>query len=163
MLYPEPVLNVSDAAAEAIISTFVAQILDIISANNTGLANNCSRCVAALSVGQLAAKLVPTHLPDAMVSLCQSTGFGSNSSCHAMYEATNFGAVWTQVLAKADVAGLDGRYICSSLSTTFCSPPPVISKKATFPKEKPANVGVPARSGQRVKILHLSDMHLGKC
>lgn len=162
VLYPEAAANVSDAAAVAIVSTSIAQIMDIISANNTGLSNNCSRCIAALSVGQMAAKLVPSYLPEAMVSLCQSTGFRSNSTCQSTYEASSFGAVWTQVLAKADVAGLDGRYICSSLSTTFCSAPPVIPKKATFPKEKPADLSVPARSGMRVKVFHLSDMHLGK-
>lgn len=162
VLYPEPAANVSDAVAEAIISTSIAQILDIISANNTGLSSNCSKCIAALSVAQMAAKLAPSYLPDAMVSLCQSTGFSSNSSCQSTYEASAFGAVWTQVLAKADVAGLDGRYICSSLSTNFCSAPPVIPKKATFPKEKPADVSVPARSGKRVKVFHLSDMHLGQ-
>lgn len=154
--------NLSDAAAEAIISTSVAQIMDIISANNTGLASNCSKCVAALSVGQMAAKLAPSYLPDAMVKLCQTTGFGSNSTCQSTYEASAFGAIWTQVLAKADVAGLDGRYICSSLSTTFCSAPPVIPVKATFPKAKPADASVPVRSGKTVKVFHLSDIHLGK-
>lgn len=135
--------------------------MDIILANNTGLTNNCSKCIAALSVGQMAAKLAPSYLPDAMVDLCQTTGFGSNSTCQSTYEASAFGAVWTQVLAKADVAGLDGRYICSSLSTKFCSAPPVIPAKATFPKAKPANVRVPVRSGKTVKVFHLSDMHLG--
>lgn len=162
VLYPEAAVNVSDAAAEAIISASIAQIMDIVSANNTGLSNNCSKCIAALAVGQMAAKLVPSYLPDAMVSLCQATGFSSNATCQSTYEASSFGAVWTQVLAKADVAGLDGRYICSSLSTSFCSAPPVIPKIATFPKDKPADVSVPARSGKRVKVFHLSDMHLGE-
>lgn len=162
MLYPVPVANLSDASAEALISTAVAQILDIISANNTGLPDSCSKCVAALSVGHMVAKMAPSYVPDAMVALCQATGFSSDSTCLSTYEATSFGAVWTQVLAKAEVAGLDGRYICSSLSTSFCSAPPVISVKAQFPKERPANTSVPARSGKRGKVLHLSDMHLGE-
>lgn len=160
VLYPEPVANLSDAAAEAVISTSVAQILDIIRANNSAFTDSCSRCVAALSVGQMAAKLAPSYLPEAMVQLCQTTGFAANSTCQSNYAASNFGAVWTQVLAKADVAGLDGRYICSSLSTKFCSAPPVIPTKAVFPKERPADVSVPTRSGKRAKIFHLSDMHL---
>lgn len=139
----------------------MAQIMGIVSANNTGLTDSCSKCVAALSVGQVVAKLAPSHLPGAMVQLCQTTAFSSNSTCQSTYEASAFGAVWTQVLAKADVAGLDGRYICSSLSTSFCSAPPVIPKKATFPKERPAGVSVPVRSGKTVKVFHLSDMHLG--
>lgn len=161
VLYPEAAANLSDAAAEALVATSMAQIMDIVSANNTGLTDSCSRCVAALSVGQVVAKLAPSHVPDAMVQLCQTTGFSSNSTCQSTYEASAFGAVWTQVLAKADVAGLDGRYICSSLSTSFCSAPPVIPKKAIFPKERPADVSVPARSGKTVKVFHLSDMHLG--
>lgn len=162
VLYPEPIANVSDAAAEAVIAASVAQVLDIASANDSAFTDSCSKCVAALSVGQMVAKIAPSYLPDAMVQLCQTTGFSTNATCQSTYEASSFGAVWTQVLAKADIAGLDGRYICSSLSTKFCSAPPVIPTKATFPKEKPLDVSVPARSGKRVKVFHLSDMHLGK-
>lgn len=154
--------NLSEAAGAAILSAAVANILDIISSNNGGLAGNCSRCVAALSVAKLAASLAPEHVPEAMVALCQATRFASNSSCQTTYEAGSFGAVWTQVLVKADVAGLDGQYICSSLSTKFCSAPPVIPVKAKFPKERPAGSSVPARSGKTAKVFHLSDMHLGE-
>lgn len=162
MLYPVAAANLSEAAASSIVSTAIAEILNIISANNTGLTDSCSRCVAALSVGQLVAKLAPSYVPDALVAFCQATGFSSNSTCQNTYEATSFGAVWTQVLAKADVAGLDGRYICASLSKSFCSAPTVIPVKATFPKKKPADTSLPARSGTRAKVFHLSDMHLGK-
>ncbi|KAI3400221.1 hypothetical protein diail_4106 [Diaporthe ilicicola] len=160
VLYPVAAANLSDVASAAIISAAVTEVLGIISANNTGLADSCSKCVAALSVAKFAASLAPAHVPDALVALCQATGFSSKSACQNTYEAGSFGAVWTQVLAKADFAGLDGRYICSSLSTKFCSAPPVISVKATFPKEKPDGVSVPARSGKRAKVFHLSDMHL---
>lgn len=162
VLYPVAAANLSEAAASSIVSTAIAEILNIISANNTGLTDSCSRCVAALSVGQLVAKLAPSYVPDALVALCQAAGFSSNSTCQNTYEATSFGAVWTQVLAKADVAGLDGRYICASLSKSFCSAPTVIPVKATFSKKKPADTSLPARSGTRAKVFHLSDMHLGK-
>lgn len=162
MLYPVATANLSDTAAKALVSTAVAEVTSIISANSTGLTDSCSKCVAALSVGQMVANLAPSYVPDAIVALCQATGFKSNSTCQTTYEANSLGALLTQVLAKAEVAGLDGRYICSSLSTSFCSVPPVIPVKATFPKEKPADVTVPARSGTKVKVLHLSDLHLGK-
>lgn len=162
VLFPEPAANLSDIVAEAVIAATIAQVLDIVSANNTGLADSCSKCVAALAVAQVAARLAPSYLPDAMVELCQTTGFNTNATCQSTYEASSFGATWTQVLAKADVAGLDGRYICSSLSTSFCSAPPVIPSKAVFPKEKPAGASVPARSGKTAKVFHLSDMHLGE-
>lgn len=161
-LYPEAAANLSDAAAEALISISIAQILDIAYANNTGLTDSCSKCIAALSVGQVVAKLAPSHVPGAMVRLCQTTGLSTNTTCQSTYEASAFGAVWTQILAKADVPGLDGRYICSSLSTDLCSAPPVYPKKAIFPKERPADARVPARSGKTVKVFHLSDMHLGE-
>lgn len=154
------IANLSDASAEAVVSAATTEIMGIISANNTGLSNNCSKCIAALSVGQLVAKLAPSYIPDAMVALCQATAFSSNSSCQSNYEAGSFGAVLTQVLAKADISGLDGRYICASLSTSFCSAPPVIPVLAKFSKPKPASPEVPVRSGQRVKAFHLSDMHL---
>lgn len=162
VLYPVAAANLSETASAAVISAAVAEILDIISTNNSGLAGSCSKCVAALSVAKLAATLAPAHVPDAMVALCKATGFSSNSSCQSTYEAGSFGAVWTQVLVKADIAGLDGQYICSSLSTKFCSAPPVISVKAQFPKERPADTSVPMRSGKRAKVFHLSDMHLGE-
>ncbi|PSS02476.1 Metallo-dependent phosphatase-like protein [Coniella lustricola] len=160
VLYPEPVASLTETAAAAVISASTAQILEIIDANNTGLTDSCSKCIAALSVGQLVAKLAPSYLPDAMVQLCQTIGFSTNATCQTTYEASAFGAVWTQVLANADVEGLDGRYICASLSTSLCSAPPVVPVKAIFPKEKPADVSVPVRSGKTVKVLHLSDMHL---
>lgn len=154
--------NLSDVTAEALVSTAMAQVLDMVSASNTGLTDSCSKCVAALSVGQIVARLAPLYVPDAMVALCQATGFSSTSTCQTTYEATSFGAIWTQVLAKAEFACLDGRYICSSLRTSFCSAPPVVSVNAKFPKERLADTSVPARSGTRAKVFHLSDMHLGK-
>lgn len=162
VFYPVAAANLSDVASAAIISATLDDILGIISANDSGLAGNCSKCVAALSVSKLAANLAPAYVPDAMVALCQATGFSSNSSCQTTYQAGSFGAVWTQVLSKADVSGLDGQYICSSLSTNFCSAPPVVPVKVKFPKERPADTSVPARSGKRARIFHLSDMHLGK-
>ncbi len=161
VVYPVAVANLTDASAEAIIDAAITEVLDIVSANNTGLSDNCSRCIAALSVGQVVARLAPEHLPNALVKLCQVTAFSSNSSCLTTYEEGSFGATWTQILAKADVTGLDGRYICASLSSNFCAQPPVIPVTATFPKPKPANPRKPCRSGKRVKVLHLSDLHLG--
>ena len=162
VLYPVPLANLSSSNAEALVSAATTKILGILESNHSGLSSNCSKCVAALAIGQFVARLAPTHLPDAMVALCKATKFNTNSSCQNTYEATSFGAPWTQILAKADVTGLDGRYICASLSTTFCSAPPVIPVKAKFPKPRPENPKQPARSGTKVKVLHMSDLHLGE-
>jgi hypothetical protein len=162
VLYPVPAANLTNSSADAVVSAALAEVLNIIYSNDSGLQSNCSRCIAALSVGKLAARLAPTLLPDAMVALCKTTRWSSNTTCQNTYEAGSFGAPWTQILAKADVTGLDGRYICSYLSGSFCSQPPVIPVKAKFPKPKPVNTTKPSRSGKRVKVLHLSDLHLGK-
>ena len=161
IVYPVALANLTDATADVITDAAITEILAIIHANNTGLTSNCAKCVAALSVGQVVARLAPSHLPDAMVKLCQITGFNSNSSCQTTYQEGSFGPTWTQILAKADVAGLDGRYICASLSSNFCTQPPVIPVKATFPKPRPEKPRKPCRSGKRVKVLHMSDLHLG--
>lgn len=162
VVYPVPVANLTDSSAAAFVSAALGEVLSIIQANDSGLSNNCSRCVAALSVGQLAARFAPTLLPDALVTLCKTTGWASNATCQTTYEAGAFGAPWTQILAKADVGGVDGRYICNYLSGTFCPLPPVIPVKAKFPKPRPNKVKTPCRSGKRAKVLHLSDLHLGR-
>ena len=158
--YPKPVANLSDAAATAVVQAVVADIVAIIGDN--GISGNCSKCLAALSVAKLAAQVAPSKVPDAMVSLCQKYQFASNASCVDDYAAGSFGAVWTQVLAFADVSGLDGRYICNDLSNTFCPLPTTqpLNTTGLFPKPKPANATAPNASGERVKVLHLSDFHI---
>lgn len=160
--YPKAIADVSRTTAREFIKIATAEVLSIISDGNSGLSSNCSKCIAALSVGKLAAKVAPKLVPAVMVSLCQSTGFASNASCTANYAAGSYGAVWTQVLAFADVTGLDGQYICNSLSGSFCAAPATSPLNATsfFPKPKPKNATAPAASGKRVKVLHISDFHL---
>lgn len=159
--YPAAIANLTEPTSEAFVEIALAQIKSIIS-DDGGLSGNCSKCIAALSVGQLLAQTAPSYVPDALVSLCQSTGFASNSSCVTTYAAGSYGAIWTQILALADVTGLDGTYICNSLSSTFCPAPTTTPLNITglFPKPKPANATAPAASGKRVKVLHLSDFHL---
>lgn len=156
IFYPPALANVSNATAQAFIATAIAQIKEIIISDQ--ITGNCSKCIAALSVGKVVSQVVPQYVPDAMVALCQATGFSSNSTCVNTYAATSSGAPWTTILALADVAGLDGQYICNKLSSQFC-PAPIASKLNTtglFPKPKPKNAKAPKASGKRVKVLHLS-------
>ncbi|TAQ83384.1 hypothetical protein B7494_g8293 [Chlorociboria aeruginascens] len=159
--YPKAAANLTNATSEAFVQLALDDIKSIISEQG-GLVGNCSKCIAALTVGKLLAQTAPSFVPDAMISLCESTEFTSNSSCKATYAAGSYGAIWTQVLAFADVTGLDGRYICNSLSSTFCSAPTtsLLNTTSLFPKPKPCNATTPKRSGKRVKVLHLSDFHL---
>lgn len=129
---------------------------------NSGLSSNCSNCVAALSVGKVLSQTASPYVPDAVVALCGATGLASNSSCKTTYTARSYGAIWTQVLALADVTGLDGRYTCNSLSSNFCSASTTTPLTITglFSKPKPKNATAPKASGERVKVLRLSDFHL---
>ena len=152
--YPTPIASVTNGTQ--IINAATTQIEGIIA----GSGSNCTKCKAALQVGQNVARLVPSMVPNVLVALCESTKFASNSSCRENYEAGSFGAIWTQILALADVSGSDGDYICNDLSSTFCPAPFVLPSNVTFPKPKPTNATAPAPNGDRVKVLHMSDFHL---
>jgi hypothetical protein len=152
--YPTPVAKVSNGTQ--IISASISRINAIIAGDGT----NCTKCHEALRVGQDAARLVPSMIPDVLVALCKATKFASSASCEENYAAGSFGAIWTQILFFADVAGLDGNYICNNLNSNFCPKPHTLPSNVTFPKPKPKNAVAPASNGERVKVLHLSDFHL---
>jgi hypothetical protein len=158
--YPQPIAKLSAAEQQTVINDVLQQVGEIIS--NAQVTGNCSKCIAALSVAKTAAQLAPSLVPDAMVKLCISTKFHSNTTCEEDFEASTFGAIWTQILALADVSGPDGQYICNSLSSTFCPAPTALPLNTTqwFSKPKPAHTKKPKASGKRVKVLHMSDFHL---
>ena len=160
IFYPEPSAKLSVSQQKKVISDALSEIRRIISSSE--FPTNCTKCIAALAVGQNAAQLAPSMIPAAMVELCTSTDLHSASTCKEDFEATTYGATWTQVLALADVSGMDGQYICNSISSTFCSAPYVspLNNTGLFPKPKPANAKPPKPSGKRVKVLHMSDFHL---
>lgn len=159
IFYPRPAVNVSNATATSIVQAAIANITAII---QSPASSNCTKCQDALLVAKNVAQTTPHSVPDMLVTLCEKFKFKSNSSCVENYAATNYGAIWTQVLAFATVDGLDGRYICNLLSSTFCSRPRTTPLNTTglFPKPKPENAAAPKPSGKRVKVLHLSDFHL---
>ncbi|KAK4159001.1 Metallo-dependent phosphatase-like protein [Cladorrhinum sp. PSN259] len=160
IFFPPALTNLTKSAAENFTSAAVAEIFRILDGNSSLLASNCSKCVSCLSVGQTAARVAPTALPAAIVHLCRETGYKTHKVCREMFEASTFGTPWTQVLANADVGGLDGQYICSFLSPDFCPRPELAPFKVKFPKPKPLAPRQPTPSGNKVKVLHLSDLHL---
>lgn len=159
VVYPPPAQNLSVAEQEAVIKQVIANVTSVIQAQTP--ADSCLKCKNALAAGKLAALLAPSLVPAAMISVCESVGGRSSSSCQGSFNATLFGAVWTQVLAFADVQSLDGDYICNSIGG-FCHFPKTSPLNTTglFPKPKPAHARVPKASGKRVKVVHLSDFHL---
>lgn len=156
---PRPIARLSASQQRTVVSSVVSQVREIIA--NPVFASNCSKCVASLSVGKSAAQLAPELVPEAMVQLCEGYKFHSNATCDEDFAADTFGAIWTQVLALADVSGLDGQYICQSIGG-FCPNPSTSPLNTTglFPKPKPANASAPTPSGKRVKVLHMSDFHV---
>ncbi|KAH8812697.1 sphingomyelin phosphodiesterase-like protein [Xylogone sp. PMI_703] len=163
VVLPEGIRGITKSTAEELVQIALDEITNIINDGNAGISSSCDKCMAALGVGQMLAKAAPQYVPDAMISLCTSTGFQSAASCKSNYASNTFGAIWTQILALADVTGLDGRYICNQLSGNFCPTPGVghtADIPSMFPKPKPTNPKVRKASGKTVKVLHLSDFHL---
>lgn len=160
VVFPEPRANLTDQEQQALIQDVKANVTRIIHAGAT--ANSCETCREALAAAQPAAWYAPVLVPNAMTSLCTELNFEPKDKCEEEYAPAAFGAVWTQVLSLADVNGLDGDYICHTLNKTFCPRPSTSPLDTTklFPKPKPANPRVPSASGKRVKVLHLSDIHL---
>lgn len=158
--FPPSVQPTSNASTQTFLQSAYQQVQEIIT--GSGISGNCSKCIAALNVGKSIAQVAPQALPPLFISLCESTGFASNTTCQTTYSAQALGSLWTQVLAYADVSGQDGLYICNSLSSTFCPAQKAnaLSTTGLFPKPKPANATAPKPSGNRVKVLHLSDLHL---
>ncbi|OCB86070.1 hypothetical protein A7U60_g6968 [Sanghuangporus baumii] len=96
--------------------------------------DTCARCQTALGVLKFVALAAPEQGPAAVVGLCEA--FRLSSSCSTTFGKLDLGSVITQVVAFADVEGYDGQ------------PKPDL---------------LPARrkpSGKRLKVLHLSDIHL---
>ncbi|KAJ5115155.1 hypothetical protein NUU61_000914 [Penicillium alfredii] len=158
--FPVPSKNLSAHQKQALVRAATANVTKLIKSNSAS--SNCTVCKKALVAAKPVALYAPALLPDAMISLCKSFGFHSNETCEEDFATHTFGAIWTQVLAYADVAGLDGQYICNSLDDTFCDRPKTspLNTANLFPKPKPAHAHVPKASGKRVKVLHLSDFHL---
>ena len=160
VFFPPSVEPGSNSSTQAFLQSSYQQVQEIIT--DSSISGNCSKCIAALNIGKAVAQVAPKALPQLFITLCEATGFASNSSCQATYSAEALGSIWTQVLAYADVTGQDGLYICNSLSSTFCPKQRANALNMTglFPKPKITNAIAPKPSGKRAKVVHLSDLHL---
>ncbi|CAI7606277.1 unnamed protein product [Penicillium glandicola] len=158
--FPVPPTHMPAKKRYKLVQEAVSNVTNIIKSNSSD--SNCTKCKNALAAAKPAALHAPALLPNVMISLCKAFAFHDNETCEQDFASNTFGAIWTQVLAYADVEGLDGQYICHSLSSTYCSMPNTSPLDTTnlFPKPKPTDVQVPKASGERVKVLHLSDFHL---
>jgi sphingomyelin phosphodiesterase len=131
--------------------------------NPTFSNNSCALCITVLEIAKLIALATPEQGPAFFVFLCQEFQLTDNiDKCDANYGATTFGSVLTQVLANADVAGYDGTMICQSIVGVCTLPPtPPLDLTGWFAKPKPNPLPPPKQpSGERLKVLHLSDFHI---
>ena len=160
--FPNPIRKLSLHDQKQVIADAVSDIKAIIKSKGPASAD-CAKCKKALAKAQHAARLAPELVPAAMYRLCISTDYESVDYCKEDTEASAFGQIWTQVLALADVTGLDGDYICNHISSDTCDFPttsPLDISQYLTPKPADCESRVPKPSGKRVKVLHMSDFHL---
>lgn len=160
VFYPVPKGNLNSHQKHALIEDVKANVSAIIKSG--GSETRCSKCKRALAAAKPAALYAPLLVPDALINMCKTFGFQSEEACEEKYAPQASGAIWAQVLAYADLEGLDGQYICHYLKNDFCEQTQTrdLDTSKLFPKPKPAQVQVPKASGERVKVLHMSDFHL---
>jgi len=147
------------ASDSLLLNHAVEQILSI-ATNPVFGTDTCTRCQAGLEVAKFLAMAAPSEGPALAVAICNHFNF--NSDCATEFGLLGLGSVVTQVVANADVGGLDGQLICQNF-LNLCPLPPVSQLNLTnwFAKPKPAIPPSPRKpSGKRLKVLHLSDLHI---
>ncbi|KAF8140481.1 Metallo-dependent phosphatase [Boletus edulis] len=147
------------ASSSKILEQAIAQVKSI-SVNPIFGTNQCARCQASLEVAKFLALSAPDQGPNFAVALCEH--FNYSSSCETNYGSLNLGPIFTQVLSFADAGGYDGQLICAQF-LRLCSYPDTLPLNITgwFAKPKPNPLPAPKQpSGERLKVLHLSDLHI---
>ncbi|KAJ3988481.1 sphingomyelin phosphodiesterase [Lentinula detonsa] len=146
------------ASSSKLLQSAIAQVKSI--ANSTILNGTCAKCIASMEVAKFLALAAPEQGPTFAVELCNFFGF--SSTCNATYGPHALGGVVTQVVSNADIGGLDGQMLCQNF-LSLCPRPPTTPLNLTgwFAKPKPDPLPAPKTpSGERLKVLHLSDFHL---
>ena len=150
-----------------IASAAIRQIQLIASPNSPTspfLKDPCAACQAALLAAKIAMLAAPEQGNNIEVALCLALGLSdSEEECELIYGAPGLGNVVTQVVSNADVGGYDGQAICFEFGNGACPRPPTTPLNLTgwFAKPKPDPLPTPrVPSGERLKVLHLSDFHI---
>lgn len=162
VFFPIPKTKLRVHEKHTLIEDVVANVSAIIDSRHNQKESNCEKCKRVLTAAKPAALLAPQMVPGAMIDLCKSFAFRTNETCETTYAWNTLGPTWTQILAYADVAGVDGEFICNNIDANFCPSPHAqpLDTRDLFPKPKPTNITVPKATGKRVKVLHISDLHL---
>lgn len=122
--------------------------------------STCARCQASLEVAKFLALAAPEQGTNLALALCEY--FNYSSSCEKSFGPLVMGPILTQVVSFADVGGYDGQSICSQF-LGLCPAPAATTLNLTgwFAKPKPNPLPPPKQpSGQLLKVLHLSDLHI---
>ncbi|KAF9352129.1 hypothetical protein BGX26_010003 [Mortierella sp. AD094] len=117
----------------------------------------CGACVAAIVGAKDIAFINKNWVLDAGKQLCPTLLKKPADLCNGIID--HYGDAVLDSILKANILAGDGKLMCYSIGG-ICPAPPVSSGILTFPKPRPANPVVPAPSGQRVDVLHLSDWHV---
>ncbi|KAG2753989.1 Metallo-dependent phosphatase [Suillus brevipes Sb2] len=121
--------------------------------------DTCTKCQASLAVAKMLVLGAPEQGPLLAEAVCQY--FNYSTTCYNEYSNLALGSTFSQVLAFADVGGYDGQNLCSHFK--MCPVPPTAPLDLTgwFAKPKPNPLPPPKQpSGQRLKVFHISDIHL---
>ncbi|KAG9308166.1 sphingomyelin phosphodiesterase [Chiua virens] len=130
-------------------------------ANNPVLAGDtCAQCQASLAIGKMLVLAAPEQGPLLAEAVCEY--FDYPTSCYDELSRLALGSVFSQVISLADVGGYDGQLICAS-QLSLCPMPLTVPLNLTdwFAKPKPNPLPPPKQpSGERLKVLHVSDIHI---
>ncbi|KAJ7110353.1 Metallo-dependent phosphatase [Mycena crocata] len=153
--HPLPPVASSARLLEQAFSQIVA-----ISTNPVFGDSTCARCQAGLEVAKFLAMASPENGPALAVQLCLHFSF--STTCETTFGRLALGSVITQVISNANAGGYDGQLLCQNF-LGLCPLPPATPLNLTSWFSKPKPNPLPAAkqpSGQRLKVLHLSDFHL---
>ncbi|THH31903.1 hypothetical protein EUX98_g2280 [Antrodiella citrinella] len=146
-------------ASDALLLAHAIEQISSIATNPVFGDDTCTRCQAGLEVAKFLAMAAPSQGPTLAVAICNLFNFKSN--CEDSFGLQTVGSIITQVVANADAGGLDGQLLCNNF-LSLCPVPPVSPLNLTtwFAKPKPTAVASRKPSGKRLKILHVSDLHI---
>ncbi|KAG1890807.1 sphingomyelin phosphodiesterase [Suillus subluteus] len=151
------------ASSQQLLQQAVAQIKSI--AVNP-MFSTCARFQASLEVAKFLALAAPEQGTNLALTLCEY--FNYSSSCEKSYGPLVMGPILTQVVSFADVGGYDGQ-VKQVAETEECFVSRDVSHaydNGSQPhwlvcKPKPNPLPPPQQpSGQLLKVLHLSDLHI---
>ncbi|KAL4241709.1 Sphingomyelin phosphodiesterase [Abortiporus biennis] len=147
------------ASSSLLLAHAIEQIISI-STNPIFGSDTCSKCQAGLEVAKFLAMAAPEQGPELAVAICNHFNF--NSDCATQFGLLGLGSVVTQVVANADVGGLDGQMLCQNfLSLCPLAPTTPLNLTSWFAKPKPNPLPPPKKAtGKRLKVLHISDAHI---